>query len=282
MSSEFLWAVTDGPAGTNAVALPGNCGSARRLDRHYSGRFWCSREAGGCGGQLIVRVGDEPRPRFHHHADVRCRFTGRESDADRAYEHLRYQRALSAWLSAQGYRPRIAKVPGQDGRTGLHVALDDVGHVVEVQLSPLSDTDWRERDDHYRSHARHVTWFYGPPAEAAATTEVAVRGVAFALRRHNVGLSVGVRDVDDHTSWVRLGACRLTTDGFHAPGAEDARARHAKRTVERRELARRVAHESARQGAPPRRAGEWAGRSSARARPWTSPLCPLPFPDEVP
>lgn len=132
MSGELLWAVTDGPAGTHAVELTEGSVDAGRLELHHGGAFWCSRAAGGCGGRLVLHAAGKARPGFHHHAGAGCAFSGREPDAARAYEHLRYQRALTAWLTGQGYRPRLEKVRGQDGHTGLHVAVDDVSHAVEV------------------------------------------------------------------------------------------------------------------------------------------------------
>jgi len=167
VSSTLLWAVTDGPAGTKAVALLEDRLDARTLELYHGGEFWCSREAGGCGGRLVVHAGDKVRPYFRHHGNARCAFLSEEADAGPAYEHLRYQRALTAWLTGQGYRPRVTKVPGQDGGAGLHVVVLEISHALEVQLSPLPDTSWRERDDRYRRHLQHVTWLYGPGAEAA-------------------------------------------------------------------------------------------------------------------
>ena len=252
VSIELRWAVTDGPAGTAAVTLPEEAAAAPAPGFPHGTGFWCSREAGGCGGRLVLDVRDGTRPLFRHPADARCAFTGRESDAGPAYEHLRYQRAVVAWLTGQGHRPRPEKVPDAGGRTGLHVVVDDVGHAIEVQLAPLPDTAWRARDDHLRRRYRHVTWLYGPAAEAAGDTEVAVRGVAYAVRRHNTGLLVGVRDVAGGTRWVRLAACRLTVDGFAAPGTAEARALHARRTSDRREAARRAARCAARSAQGPR------------------------------
>ncbi|SDN80244.1 hypothetical protein [Geodermatophilus sp. DSM 45219] len=273
MSSELRWAVTDGPAGTSPVVLPEEAAAARALGSHHGSGFWCSREAGGCGGRLAL---DGARPRFRHGGDARCRFTGRGSDAAPAYEHLRYQRAVAAWLTGQGHRPRMEKVPDAGCRTGLHVAVDEVGQAVEVQLSALPDTSWRARDDRLRQRFRHVTWLYGPAAEVAGDTEVAVRGVAYAVRRHNTGLLVGVRDVAGGTRWVRLGACRLTADGFAAPGAAEARALHARRAAERQEAARRAARCAARAAQGPSLSGR-VQAASGTGDP-APPLQPLPFP----
>jgi hypothetical protein len=239
VDGELRWAVTDGPEGTHAVELPEDDAGARRLVAQCRGRFWCATQAGGCGERLVVRGGP---PSFRHaDVDAWCRFADRGRLAVRAYEHLRYRPALAAWLTAQGCRPRVRTLPGPDGAIDLHVVVDEVGLAVEVQLSPLSDAAWRSRDDRCRGLHRHVVWMYGPGAEAAAATEAAVRGTAFLLRRQSRGLVVGVRDVEEHTRWVRLTACTVGADGFRAPGADEALAVHAQRTADRREAARRAA-----------------------------------------
>jgi hypothetical protein len=254
---ELRWAVTDGPAGTAAVALPDDGTAARVLGLRPGSDFWCSREAGGCGGRLVLEVRDGARPHFRHTGDVRCAFTA--SDAGPAYESLRHRRALGAWLAVQGLRPRFEELPGGGGPL---VVVPEVGCAVAVQLAPLPDTAWRERDDRCHRRVRHVTWLYGPAAEAAGDTELAVRGVAYAVRRHNTGLLVGVRDVGGGTRWVRLGACRLTADGFEAPGTAEARALHARRAADRHEAARRTARRAQR----------------PRTRPGTADLPLFPFP----
>jgi hypothetical protein len=258
---ELRWAVTDGPAGTAAVALPEDETAARVLGLRPGSDFWCSREAGGCGGRLVLQVGDEARPHFRHTGDGCCRFTA--SDAGPAYESLRHRPALGAWLAAQGLRPRFEEVPGSGG---LLVVVPEVGCAVVVQLAPVGDTVWRERDDRYRGLVRHVTWLYGPAAESAGDTELAVRGVAYVVRRHNTGLLVGVRDVDGGTRWVRLGACRLTADGFEAPGTAEARARHARRAADRHAAARRAARPAERAAQGPR----------AHRRVEAAPVLPFP------
>jgi hypothetical protein len=234
VSSELRWAVTDGPAGTHAVELPADPAGARLVVTHYRGRFWCSRRAGGCGERLLAGADG------FRHADAAawCRFA--EADAGPAYEHLRYEPALTAWLTELGFFPRPRTLQAPDGAVDLQIVVDEVDAVLEVQLAPLSDVAWRERDDADRARHRHVTWLYGPGADEAAATEAAVRGLALGLRRQNRGLIVGVRDVDDRVRWVPLTACRLTPDGFEAPGVEQARAVHRRRTTERRAAARRV------------------------------------------
>jgi hypothetical protein len=263
VSDALRWAVTDGPSGTTALLLPEDRAGARRVAEHAGGAFWCSREAGGCGGRLAVDAGTGPR--FRHPAGARCALADGGPPADRGYEHLRYQPVLAAWLAGQGHRPRLERIRGTGGGTDLRFAVEDAAAVLVVQLSPLPDTAWRQRDDALRARSRHVTWLFGPAAEAGAATEVAVRGVALSLRRHGGGLAVGVRDVEGGTRWVPLSACRLTGDGLSVPGVDEARARHACRTADREEAARHAAQRETRRRPP-------------RATPWTAALPPLPFP----
>jgi hypothetical protein len=234
VDGDLRWAVTDGPAGTHTVVLPDDLAEVRRLVAHYRGRFWCSTQAGGCGERLAAGS----RGFRHADEDSWCRFAA--ADAGPAYEHLRYEPALTAWLAAQGCRPRLRKLADPAGAVDVQVLVDELDAILELQLSPLSDSAWRERDDADRGQHRHVTWLYGPGAEEAAATEAAVRGTSLAMRRQNRGLIVGVRDDEDRTRWVPLTACRLTADGFSAPGVEQARAAHARRTSTRRETARRA------------------------------------------
>lgn len=243
MTSELLWAVTDGPSGTSAVALPDDRFEALAIKAEHSGRFWCTTEANGCGGSLILNAGQVRVPYFRHHPGAPCSFIGSEHKAGPAYEHLRYQRAFADWLKAQGYTPTLEKVLGTDGRTDLHVIVDQVSHAIEIQLSPVSAASWRERDTGYRRRVDHVTWLYGPAAETAGAAELSVRGLSFALKP---GPEVGVRDVDHQTHWVPLASCRLTADGFHAPGVEEARALHLQRQEERAEEARLKAEQKER------------------------------------
>jgi hypothetical protein len=242
VSSGLRWAVTDGPEGTHAVELPEDAAGARLLIAHYRGRFWCSTQAGGCGERLVAGAHGFRHAEGHSW----CRLAG--ADAGPAYEHLRYEPVLITWLAEQGFRPLPRTLLRPDGAIDLQVVVEEVDAVLEVQLSSLSDVAWRERDDADRAAHRHVTWLYGPGAEQAAVTEAAVRGTSLQLRRQNRGLIVGVRDVDGGVRWVPLTACRLTNDGFEAPGIEQARAAHRRRAGERREAARRAA------GHPPPRA----------------------------
>lgn len=243
MASELLWAVTDGPDGTSAVALPDDRFEALAIKAKHHGAFWCTTEANGCGGSLILNAGEVRVPYFRHHPGAPCSFIGSESKAGPAYEHLRYQQAFAEWVIEQGYTPTLEKVLGTDGRTDLHVVVDQVSHAIEIQLSPLSAVSWQERDTRYRRRVDHVTWLYGPAAESAGASELSQRGLSFSLKP---GPEVGVRDVDDQTRWVPLASCRLTADGFQAPGVVEAKALHLQRQQEKVEAARLKAEQEER------------------------------------
>ncbi|MGY1792663.1 hypothetical protein ACI796_01615 [Geodermatophilus sp. SYSU D00525] len=252
MTGELRWAVTDGPDGTAAVELPRDDDDAWRLEQQARGGFWCAREAGGCGGRLEVERG--PRPAFRHVGSAACGFARRGAAAGPAYDALRYRRPLVAWLTGQGHEARVVRAPDPGGHPGLHVVVPGAG-VLEVQLAPLADDAWRERDDLLRRADGRVTWLHGPDAEVAAAAEARVRGAALVVRRHDRSLMVGVRDADAAVRWVRLAACRLTADGLDVPGLADARARHARRTAEREAAARRAGRAARR--AQPHGAAPW-------------------------
>ncbi|WP_091369202.1 hypothetical protein [Geodermatophilus telluris] len=243
MVAALRWAVTDGPDGASAVELPADAAAARRLAEQARGGLWCARAAGGCGGRLVV--GGTP-PALRHTGDDPCAFRRRPAAAGPAYDHLRYRAPLVSWLTGQGHRPRVLRVPDVGGHPGLRLVVEASGAVLEVQLAPLDDTAWRARDDRARRSARSVTWLYGPDADAAAATEASVRGAALSLRRHDRGLLLGVRGAGDAVRWVRPSACRLTADGVTAPGLADARAAHARHAAERQEAARRAARRTER------------------------------------
>jgi competence CoiA-like predicted nuclease len=261
MAGDLLLAVSDGPAGADRVDMPADRHEAIRLRERHSNRFWCSTEASGCGGGLMIAAGPVLRPHFRHRRDARCSFIGSESKAGPAYEHLRYQRALLRWLESQGHLPVLEKTLGPDGRTDLHVVVDAVRHSIEVQLSPLPANAWRERDAKYRRHHDHVTWLYGPSAEAAGATELSLRGVSFSLRP---GPHLGVQDVDQQTHWVELIECQLTPDGLFVPGVEQARALHRRREADANNAARQAAAEEAtEQRRTDAQRAEWERRSAA-------------------
>ncbi len=229
MASDLVWASIDGPHGVRAVTLPAERWGALALKDHHRGEFWCTTEAGGCGGRLIANAGEIRRPYFRHHAGAPCQYLSRPDSAGPAYEHLQYQRHFQRWLVDQGLNATLEKVLGADGRTDLHVHVERVSHSLEIQLSPMPTQAWHEREGRYRRHVHHVTWFYGPGAESASAMEVSRSGVAFDLRP---GPEIGVRDVDNTRHWVPLKDCRLMPDGLQVPGLAEARALQDQRQKE--------------------------------------------------
>lgn len=241
MATDLVWAVIDGPDGQQPVSMPPDRAAALRLKLQHDERFWCGRQASGCGSRLFVIAGEERRPHFRHEAHAACRFIDRPGAAEHSYEHLQYQLALQAWLHAQGHQADLEKHLGSDGRTDLHVVVDAVAHAIEVQLSPLGASAWQGRDQRYRQHAAHVAWLYGPGAGAAAATHLAARGVVLRLRP---GPEVGVQDVRGQVRWAPLALCSLLPTGFVAPGLADALALH-EQLLREQEEARLAAAERA-------------------------------------
>jgi len=254
---ELAHAVVDGPGGAHAVELSPVRAEALRLKALHEESFWCGTQAGGCGGALVLAAGPIRVPYFRHHGGAVCALAGDNARAARSYEHLHYQRALLAWLEAQGLSATIEHHLGPDGRADLHVIVRSRRHTIEVQLSPLGLNEWRRRDEGYRRQVDHVTWLYGAAAETAAAAEQADRGHALHIRAgagSGTALEIGV--VTDLTeAWSPLGECELRTEQFWTPHLDEALADLAAARVaeEAAEEARRMA---SKQAAARRRAAE--------------------------
>jgi hypothetical protein len=138
--------------------------------------------------------------------------------------------ALVSWLEGQGFTSRIEHVFKDGGRADLHVIVDDEDQTIEVQLSPMPETEWVRRDAMYRSQVSVVTWLYGPDAEARALDEMIERDVSLyvdaALNADGANVQIGTQGIKD-TAWVELGECKLTPTGFWTPHLAEARAQTA-------------------------------------------------------
>jgi hypothetical protein len=264
-SNKLAYAVVDGPDGAHAVVLPAGRSAALQIKDQYRETFWCSTQAGGCGARLIVAAGPVLRPHYRHKDGMDgCALADDGARAERSYEHLRYQRALLAWLADQGLHATMEKVLGADSRADLHVVIDGRSQTLEVQLSPIAGNVWRDRDEKYRSHVEHVTWLYGSGAEAAAAIEQAARGHALHLRTAVPALQesddsrAAVEAVDTEMvvevgvvshlgeAWSPLAVCQLRSDGVWTPDLDQAlhdmaEAENVAAEEARREAARRAA-----------------------------------------
>lgn len=212
-------AVTDGPDGTAAVALPTIRAAALRMKAAYGHAFWCSRAIGGCGAMLLVAAGAVRIPHFRHKPRERgdCILEREPLSAETNYRHLALQRALVAWIKAQGHDPRI-EYPLAGGRADVHVVVDGRRQSLEVQLSPITDTEWRRRDELYRAQITDVTWLFGDTLDTRATENLLTRGVAFHIHvDSDLDVALGTRFIDDHIAWDELQHCKLAAGGLWTP-----------------------------------------------------------------
>lgn len=267
---ELAHAVIDGPDGIHAVELSPLRAEALRLKENS---FWCSRQAGGCGGVLVLAAGPIRVPYFRHLSSGACALAGDNARAARSYEHLRYQRALLAWLEAQNLSATMEHHLGPDGRADLHVLVCSRSHTIEVQLSPIGTKDWRRRDDGYRRQVDQVTWLYGPGAETAAAAEQAARGHALHIRaRAGTSSAIEIGVVTDLTEeWSFLGECELRPDGFWTPHLEQALADVAAAAEEARREALRQTAEDARREALRQAAARRAAERNRQSRHHSAP-----------
>lgn len=221
---ELAHAVVDGSDGTHAVELSPVRSEALQLKARHDEQFWCSTQANGCGGPLVLAAGQIRIPYFRHRPGAACALGGDNARAARSYEHLRCQRALVAWLTAQGLSATIEHYFGPDGRADIHVMVSGRSHTIEVQLSPIGLIEWHRRDENYRRQVDQVTWLYGAGAETVSAAEQATRGHAYNLRAHAEqaqALEVGVvTDLTD--AWSNLDECELRIDRFWTPRLDEA------------------------------------------------------------
>ena len=269
-SSDLRHAVTDGPTGTADVTAPAGRDAAARLKSQHR-TFWCTTQAGGCGGVLVLCVGEVVTPYFRHHRHASaCALTSR--DAAASYAHLAYQRELATWLAEQGYEARIEHRFDDAGRADLHVLVEGTAHTLEVQLTDIGVHDWKDRDARYRAQVDHVTWLHGPASTTTATTDRVERDYALRIGRDSdraVRIGVDTGRGDSTVAWAPLRECRITPSGMWTPHLESAlrelaetRAEDARR---RAEAEARAAREDARRAAKLERDEEEARARRAAA-----------------
>jgi hypothetical protein len=250
MEQHLCHAVVDGPDGHLAVALPSAQASALLMKLRHNRHFWCSRSVGGCGAPLIVAAGPILRPHFRHPpGSAGSCALGRDPDRAKAnYTHLAIQLALVGWLDGQGFASRIEHIFNDGGRADLHVIVGDQAQTIEVQLSPMPETEWVRRDALYRSQVSVVTWLYGPDAEARELDQVVERDVALRVRADlnadGANVHVGTCGIDT-INWNDLADCKLTLAGFWTPHIEDARAETVAWRAQEDAAARQAAEEEA-------------------------------------
>ncbi|MGL5826305.1 MAG: competence protein CoiA family protein [Nocardioides sp.] len=220
-------AVVDGPDGLQAKVLPTDQLAAINLRERYSNHFWCATKAGGCGAELTLKAGAVRAPYYSHYAQQGCPATLDPAALVAGYQHLALQGALSTWLAQLGWSVTIEH-PVDGGRVDVRVVAGDRIHVLEVQRSALSSSEWRRRDNLYSRSASTVTWLWGVDRrDAEATRTVAVRDVAFMVDLDDqldvrIGTLGATRGGDLTEWWTPLQKCRLDEAGIWTPLRDEA------------------------------------------------------------
>lgn len=132
------------------------------------------------------------------------------------------QRALVAWIERQGHSARIEyPVPG--GRADIHVVIESRRHSLEVQISPITEGQWRSRDTIYRRAMDDVTWLFGDDLGTRATDDLLRRDVSFHIHVDpDLDVALGTRFVDGHIAWDELDDCKVTPLGLWTPHSNAA------------------------------------------------------------
>ncbi|MGV8965360.1 MAG: competence protein CoiA family protein [Cellulomonas sp.] len=221
MGENLCHAVIDGPDGFEAVSVTTRAEGIALRKAHA--HFWCTREAGGCGGELSVVAGALRAAHFRHHLDAVCAFGSGGTASGGAYAHLAYQRALAQWVADQGYVARIEHTfEDAGGRADLHVTIDGVDQSIEVQLTSISDEEWRERDARYSRHVSVVTWLHGPASERLREVDRLEGDFSLTIETHEGRVRVGTYR-EGAPSWADLGECKIGSGGIWTPHVAAAR-----------------------------------------------------------
>lgn len=234
----IAWAALDTPDG-DLIKVTGDRQEALRWRTHY--RFFCpTGSAYGCGRPLELTAGQLIRPYFRHQRGPGepCVLMDAPNRAT-ATHHLDLQEALKAWLAEMGHTAHLEHrlSPGRSRRVDLHVYVENLSHVLEVQLSPISAALYQERDADYRSRCDHVTWLFDAwagidslvHASLSRYDDVAYRIEVDPDRRGEApaprAIRIGVQAASSaEPAWCPLTECRLTQEGFWTPHLDKVKA----------------------------------------------------------
>lgn len=225
------FAVLGAPDGDDLIEAPADRAAMARLHeiaRAQDKQFFCSSLLGGCGARLVVVNGTQRRPHFRHHGEVAACHLPEEARVRDILTHRAIQRVLVSWLTELGYRASPEHRLDARSRVDVHCAP---GHVIEVQLSPESETSMISRTERYGGS---VTWLFDPTRPITSRdAALGLHGSVLVVRlrrgdspplaprdRENLNttddsVEIGVRcdgfeDQDQQTVWAPLSSCSFT------------------------------------------------------------------------
>jgi hypothetical protein len=145
--------------------------------------FWCGIHLGGCGKELMDRIGEVKIPHFAHYADRHAESCRRTRLGLNSADHLYINKFLTRWLSRLGRtvigRPVFENTFSTGGGcTAITIRPSGRAPLLAVQLDD-GEVGWEERDYRLRSSGTHVQWLFGVNTRAA---QMAIKRDGYALR----------------------------------------------------------------------------------------------------
>lgn len=156
------------------VLMPLDRTEALRFREHHDrmdDTFWCGTHLGGCGKQLMNRIGQVKIPDFAHHADRVTHVCRRVNLGVGSADHLYIHQELSKWLRGLGLTPIGVPILDHDFASGgncttLIVTPPRQLPLVAVQFVGDEHT-WNGRDRQLRVRGRIVQWIFGTRSRAS-------------------------------------------------------------------------------------------------------------------
>lgn len=239
-------AVLGTPDSHDPVIMPMTRFEAKRfLDAHPGALFWCGTWLGGCGRQLMTRVGMERVPHFAHWPTRRGPRTvcHRLHNGRTSADHLFVSRDLSAWARGRGHRPAAPVLDGdfQSGGTCTCLQLTLRGGpsgskgLITVVFKGFDLWDWDQREVAWSAGTSWFNWLFGPGVVSPQAL-LDRDGYALHLRLDSTdgvsSIEIGTRPRKGGTEWVELDVCTIEEHGISTPLAAEIRTEmRRKRTV---------------------------------------------------
>ncbi|MBB6399929.1 hypothetical protein BKA00_006843 [Actinomadura coerulea] len=196
---------------------------------HRGTTFWCGTWLGGCGSQIMTKIGRRKVPHFAHYPEMarKCR---RANLDDSSADHLFINRDLKNWLGTQGIavrRPQfLGDIEQQGTCIGLLLETRDAKRTIAVVLDDRDTEKWKRLYDEFRTAHKPVDWLYSPTSRNGRALTSGQGTGLLAMCQYVDGerrLRVGARDASGRIRWADLADCRISGTGIVHPDAAPAK-----------------------------------------------------------
>lgn len=219
-------AVLGGPDSLEPVIMPTVYEVAMGLRlTHHGETFWCGTWLGGCGSQIMTKIGRRKVPHFAHYPEMagKCR---RVDLDETSADHLFIYRDLKNWLARQGIAvqpPRLLGTIRQQGAcTGLLLHRRDKKRMIAVVIDDSNAEEWKRLYDEFRKSGSPVDWLYSPTSSAGRALARGQGTGLLAMCQYVNGerrLRIGTQVTGGKINWADLANCKVSEYGIVHPAA---------------------------------------------------------------